>query len=109
MIIDDITYDLIVVGTGAAGGTLAVELATSGLKVLLLERGQQMPIEDQNVADVGLFRKDRYHSKEQWFGTDGDPFSPQTIDALGGNTKIWGGVLERMREREFGEIGRAHV
>ena len=101
MIIDDITYDLIVVGTGAAGATLAAELASSGLNVLLLERGHQLPIEDQNVADVGLFRKDRYHPKEQWFGTDGDPFSPQTIYALGGNTKIWGGVLERMREKEF--------
>jgi choline dehydrogenase-like flavoprotein len=60
-----------------------------------------MPLSDQNVADVDLFRKDRYHPGEQWFGTDGDPFSPQTIYALGGNTKIWGGVLERMREREF--------
>ena len=60
-----------------------------------------MPLADQNVADVDLFRKDRYHPGEQWFGTDGDPFSPQTVYALGGNTKIWGGVLERMREREF--------
>jgi choline dehydrogenase-like flavoprotein len=101
MIIDDITYDIIVVGTGAAGGTLAGDLAGSGLKVLVLERGVQLPIEEQNVADVGLFRKDRYHPKEQWFGTDGDPFSPQTLYALGGNTKIWGGVLERMREQEF--------
>jgi choline dehydrogenase-like flavoprotein len=101
MIIDDITYDIIVVGTGAAGGTLAGDLAASGLKVLVLERGVQLPIEDQNVADVGLFRKDRYHPKEQWFGTDGDPFSPQTLYALGGNTKIWGGVLERMRQQEF--------
>ena len=63
-----------------------------------------MPLADQNVADVDLFRKDRYHPGEQWFGTDGDPFSPQTIYALGGNSKIWGGVLERMREREFGGL-----
>jgi len=104
MIIDDITYDIIVVGTGAAGGTLAGDLASSGLKVLVLERGIQLPIEDQNIADVGLFRKDRYHPKEQWFGTDGDPFSPQTLYALGGNTKIWGGVLERMREQEFSGV-----
>ncbi|MCP9810201.1 GMC family oxidoreductase [Cyanobium sp. HWJ4-Hawea] len=104
MIIDDISYDVIVVGSGAAGGTFVAQLVGSGLKVLLLERGGQMPAEDQNVADVGLFRKDRYHPKEQWFGTDGDPFSPQAIYALGGNTKIWGGVLERMREREFGGL-----
>jgi choline dehydrogenase-like flavoprotein len=101
MIIDDNHYDVIVIGSGAAGGTLANSLASSGLAVLVLERGQQMPLADQNVADVDLFRKDRYHPKEQWFGTDGDPFSPQTIYALGGNTKIWGGVLERLREQEF--------
>jgi len=101
MIIDDNHYNVIVIGSGAGGGTLAGQLARSGKTVLLLERGGAMPLVDQNVADVDLFRKDRYHPGEQWFGTDGDPFSPQTVYALGGNTKIWGGVLERMREREF--------
>jgi choline dehydrogenase-like flavoprotein len=104
MIIDDTHYDVIVIGSGAAGGTLAAQLSHSGKRVLLLERGGAMPLVDQNVADVDLFRKDRYHPGEQWFGTDGDPFSPQTIYALGGNTKIWGGVLERMREKEFAGI-----
>ena len=104
MIIDDNHYDVIVIGSGAAGGTLAGQLAASGKTVLLLERGGAMPLADQNVADVDLFRKDRYHPGEQWFGTDGDPFSPQTIYALGGNTKIWGGVLERMREQEFSGV-----
>jgi len=60
-----------------------------------------MPPEDQNVAGTDLFRKTRYHATEQWFGPDGDPFPPQTVHAIGGNTKIWGGVLERMREKEF--------
>ncbi|MFM7266285.1 MAG: dehydrogenase, partial [Cyanobium sp.] len=101
MIIDDQHYDVIVIGSGAAGGTLVGQLAASGRRVLLLERGGAMAMADQNVADVDLFRKDRYHPGEQWFGPDGDPFSPQTIFALGGNTKIWGAVLERMREREF--------
>ena len=101
MIIDDRHYDFIIIGSGAAGGTMARSLASGGHAVLLLERGQQMPLADQNVADVDLFRKDRYHPKEQWFGTDGDPFSPQTIYALGGNTKIWGGVLERLRNQEW--------
>jgi len=101
MIIDDSHYDVIVIGSGAAGATVASDLGQRGHRVLLLERGGPMPLVDQNVADVDLFRKDRYHPDEQWFGTDGDPFSPQTIYAFGGNTKIWGGVLERMRAREF--------
>jgi choline dehydrogenase-like flavoprotein len=101
MIIDDNHYDVIVIGSGAAGGTLAGQLAAAGKAVLLLERGGRLDLADQNVADVDLFRKDRYHPGEQWFGPDGDPFFPQTVYALGGNTKIWGGVLERMREQEF--------
>jgi len=101
MIIDDTHYDVIVIGSGAAGATVANSLVQRNFKVLLIERGGVMPLADQNVADVDLFRKDRYHPSEQWVGTDGDPFSPQAIYAFGGNTKIWGGVLERMREREF--------
>ncbi|MEB3200135.1 MAG: dehydrogenase, partial [Synechococcaceae cyanobacterium] len=91
MIIDDNHYDVILIGSGAGGGTLAGSLASSGKRVLLLERGGVMRLEDQNVADVDLFRKDRYHASEQWFGPDGDPFPPQTVHAIGGNTKIWGG------------------
>ena len=106
MIIDDIQYDVIVVGSGAGGGTMAAQLAAAGKRVLLLERGGQLALADQNVADTDLFRKDRYHPGEQWFGPDGDPFYPQTVYALGGNTKIWGGVLERMRERDFRLIFR---
>ena len=105
MIIDDHHYDVIVIGSGAGGGTLAGALSRRGKSVLVLERGGAMALEDQNVADVDLFRKDRYHPKnERWFGPDGDPFAPQTTYALGGNTKIWGAVLERMREQDFAEV-----
>ncbi|MFO7628646.1 MAG: GMC family oxidoreductase [Prochlorococcaceae cyanobacterium] len=101
MIIDDRMYDVVVIGSGAAGGTLAAELAEAGRSVLLLERGGVLPLVDQNVADVDLFRKQRYHPPQPWFGSDGDPFNPQMVYAHGGNTKIWAAVLERLREAEF--------
>ena len=105
MIIDDRHSDVIVIGSGAGGGTLAGALSRKGKTVLVLERGGAMALEDQNVADVDLFRKDRYHPKnERWFGPDGDPFAPQTTYARGGNTKIWGAVLERMREQDFNDV-----
>ncbi|MEO0706104.1 MAG: GMC family oxidoreductase [Cyanobacteria bacterium J06649_5] len=101
MIIDDQHYDVIIVGTGAGGGTLAQKLAPTGKKILILERGSRMALEDQNRADVDVFKKDRYHAPEQWYDQDGEPFSPQTNYAVGGNTKIYSASLMRMRDRDF--------
>jgi NAD(P)H-dependent FMN reductase len=41
-------YDVIIIGTGAGGGTLAYSLAPSGKKILLLERGDYVPREKDN-------------------------------------------------------------
>lgn len=101
MIIDDQYYDIIIVGTGAGGGTLAYKLAPTGKKILLLERGGFMPLEDQNRSNVDVFKKERYHAPERWFDNNGEPFSPQTNYAIGGNTKIYGAALMRMREKDF--------
>ena len=101
MIIDDQYYDVIIVGTGAGGGTLAHKLATSGKKILLLERGDFMPLEEQNRSNIDIFKKERYHAPEKWFDNAGEPFSPQMNYAVGGNTKIYNAVLMRMRARDF--------
>ncbi|MEL6814454.1 MAG: GMC family oxidoreductase [Cyanobacteria bacterium J06598_3] len=101
MIIDDQHYDIIIVGSGAGGGTLAQKLAPTGKRILILERGVRMALEDQNRADVDVFKRDRYHAPEQWYDQDGEPFSPQTNYAVGGNTKIYNASLMRMRDRDF--------
>lgn len=101
MIIDDQHYDIIIVGTGAGGGTLAQALAPTGKRILILERGQSMPLENQNRADVDVFKKELYHAPEQWYDEAGEPFSPQTNYAIGGNTKIYGATLMRQRQRDF--------
>ncbi|PSB25114.1 GMC oxidoreductase [Stenomitos frigidus] len=101
MIVDDQYYDVIIIGTGAGGGTLAYKLAPTGKKILILERGGFMPLEEQNRSNVDVFRKERYHAPEQWYDISGEPFSPQTNYAVGGNTKIYGSALLRMRERDF--------
>jgi choline dehydrogenase-like flavoprotein len=101
MIIDDQYYDVIIIGTGAGGGTLAYKLAPTGKKILILERGGFMPLEEQNRSNIDIFKKERYHAPEQWYDIAGEPFSPQTNYAVGGNTKIYAAALLRMRERDF--------
>lgn len=101
MIIDDQHYDVIIVGSGAGGGTLAQKLAPTGKKILVLERGDRMSLSEQNRADVDVFQKNRYRSPEQWYDHEGEPFSPQMNYAVGGNTKIYNATLMRMREKDF--------
>lgn len=104
MIIDDQYYDVIIVGTGAGGGTLASKLAPTGKKILILERGDFMPLEEQNRSNVDVFKRERYHAPEQWYDSSGEPFSPQMNYAIGGNTKIYGAALLRLRAKDFEKV-----
>ena len=97
-------YDVIIIGTGAGGGTLAHRLAPSGKRILLLERGGYLPREPENWDSDEVFNKDRYLSGEQWFDKDGQPFRPHQQYFVGGNTKFYGAILFRLRERDFGEV-----
>lgn len=104
MIIDDQYYDVIIVGTGAGGGTLARKLASTGKKILLLDRGELIHRESSELVDTEVFKKEQFHAPEPWYDNTGEPFYPQTYYAVGGNTKIWSGVLQRMRERDFEQV-----
>ena len=97
-------YDVIIIGTGAGGGTLAHRLAPSGKRILLLERGGYLPREPENWDIREIFRKDRYLSDEFWYDKDGEAFKPHQQYFVGGNTKFYGAILFRLRERDFGEV-----
>ncbi|WP_293180512.1 hypothetical protein [Microcoleus sp. PH2017_38_RDM_U_B] len=60
-------YDVIIIGTGAGGGTLAHHLAPSGKKILILERGTFLPREKENWSALEVYQRERYHTQEQWF------------------------------------------
>jgi choline dehydrogenase-like flavoprotein len=94
-------YDIIIIGTGAGGGTLAHRLAPTGKKILVLERGDFLPREKANWSALDVYQKERYHTDEHWIGNDGKPFCPQTGYWVGGNTKVYGAALLRLRERDF--------
>src|SRR5712691_2516211 len=97
-------YDVIIIGTGAGGGTLAYRLAPTGLRVLLLERGDYVRREVQNWDSAEVFGKSRYKTKETWICKDGTTFHPGQHYYVGGQTKLYGAILFRLRERDFGEV-----
>jgi len=97
-------YDVIIVGSGAGGGTLAHALAGSGKKILLLERGNFLPRETENWDARAVFAEGRYISKDTWFDSGGNPFQPQVHYFVGGATKLYGAALYRLRPADFGEI-----
>ncbi|MFN8599284.1 MAG: GMC family oxidoreductase [Candidatus Binatia bacterium] len=99
----DIDHDVIIVGSGAGGGTLAHRLASTGLRILLLERGHYVPREPQNW-DSAAVAAGRYNTDESWRDAGGNDFRPATFSCVGGNTKFYGAALLRMRREDFGEV-----
>ncbi|MFY9651173.1 GMC family oxidoreductase N-terminal domain-containing protein, partial [Trebonia sp.] len=98
-------YDVIIIGTGAGGGTLARHLAPSGKRILLLERGDWLPREPANWSTVDVFVDGRYISKDSWYDPKAKSFyQPQVHYFVGGATKLYGAALYRMRAEDFGEL-----
>ncbi|MBV9049069.1 MAG: GMC family oxidoreductase [Solirubrobacterales bacterium] len=98
------SYDMIIIGTGAGGGTLARHLAPSGKRVLLLERGGWLPREPANVSAAEVFVDGRYVSPDMWRYENGEVFAPQVHYFVGGATKMYGAALYRLRKEDFGEL-----
>src|SRR5689334_2606099 len=97
-------YDVVIIGTGAGGGTLARHLAPSGKRILVLERGDWLAREPQNWLAQDVFVDNRYVSPDTWYDNRGRPFQPQVHYFVGGSTKLYGAALYRLREEDFGEI-----
>ena len=97
-------YDIIIIGTGAGGGTVLRELAESGARILVIERGNYIPGEDENWDPDAVWRQLRYRTTETWLDETGAAFRPYTHYCVGGNTKFWGSVLYRLRREDFGEV-----
>lgn len=100
----DAAYDIVIIGTGAGGGTFARAIADSGLSILVLDRGDFIARERENWDANEVFAKRRYLANDTWYDTDDKPFSPYTHYCIGGNTKVYGAALLRLREHDFGEV-----
>jgi choline dehydrogenase-like flavoprotein len=97
-------YDVIIIGTGAGGGTLAWALAPTGKRILLIERGDYVAREPENWSTRAAIREGRYNNADTWLDAQGREFQAGTHYFVGGNTKFYGAALLRMRERDFGAV-----
>jgi choline dehydrogenase-like flavoprotein len=97
-------YDVIIIGTGAGGGTLAHRLAPSGKRILVLERGDFLRRERDNWSSQAVFVHGKYQADETWHTPDGAEFHPGIHYWVGGNTKVYGAALYRLRPQDFSEI-----
>ncbi len=103
MAVPDKDYDVVIIGSGVGGGSVALQLAGSGARVLILERGPVLPREPQNWDPEAVFCELRYRSSETW--TSGERrFRPGQYYFVGGHTKFYGAAMFRLRERDFGAI-----
>ncbi len=97
-------YDVIIIGSGPGGGSAAHRLAATGKRVLMLERGGYLPRSRANWDSKTVFVDGAYQAAETWYGKDGSSFHPGLHYWVGGNSKVYGSALFRLRERDFGEL-----
>jgi choline dehydrogenase-like flavoprotein len=100
-------YDVVIIGSGAGGATLAQRLAPTGKSILILERGEHLPREAENWDPHAVFVDHRYRTKEQWLDKRNKPFTPNTHYWVGGNTTFYGAALFRLRDGDFEETQHA--
>ena len=97
-------YDIIVIGSGPGGASLAHRLAPTGKRILLLERGDYLPRSMQNWSSQAVFVDGKYQTNETWYSDKGEAFHPGLHNYVGGNSKVYGAALFRLRERDFETI-----
>jgi choline dehydrogenase-like flavoprotein len=97
-------YDVIVIGSGPGGASVAQRLAPTCKRILLIERGDYLPRARANWDAQTVFVDGAYQADETWYGKDGKSFHPGLHYFVGGNSKVYGAALFRMRARDFGEV-----
>ena len=97
-------YDVIIIGSGPGGGAMATVLAPTGKKVLMLERGGYLPRSQKNWDSKTVFVDGTYQAAETWFSKNGESFHPGLHYWVGGNSKVYGAALFRLREKDFTEF-----
>ncbi len=96
--------DIVIIGSGIGGSTMAAGLAPSGARILILEAGDKLPDRPENRDQRAIFQRGFFRPKESWYDGSGTAFSPGNYYNVGGNSKFYGAVLLRYRREDFGVI-----
>jgi choline dehydrogenase-like flavoprotein len=96
--------DIVIIGSGIGGATVASGLAGSGAKILVLERGGHLPATPHARDSRAIFRDGHYRPKEMWREAGGAAFNPGNYYYVGGNSKFYGAVLLRYRREDFSDL-----
>jgi choline dehydrogenase-like flavoprotein len=96
--------DVIIIGSGMGGATLAAALAPSGRRILILERGERLADTPEARDPVAIFGRGHFKPDEVWHDVSGAPFNPGNYAFVGGNTKFYGAVLLRYRAEDFAPL-----
>lgn len=96
--------DIVIIGSGIGGATIAAGLAPSNAEILILETGDHLPDTPYNRDQRAIFQQGHFRPSEEWFDAHGIPFNPGNYYYVGGNSKFYGAVLSRYRAEDFAEL-----
>jgi choline dehydrogenase-like flavoprotein len=99
--------DVIIIGSGMGGATVAAALAPSGRRIVIVERGQRLRDTAEARDAEAIFARGHFRPEETWMTPEGERFNPGNYACVGGNTKFYGAVLMRYRAEDF--LPRAHM
>jgi choline dehydrogenase-like flavoprotein len=96
--------DIVIIGSGIGGSTIASALAGYGADILILEAGSHIEDRPENRDQREIFQRGHFRPKELWYETDGTGFNPGNYYNVGGNSKFFGAVMVRYRREDFAEM-----
>jgi choline dehydrogenase-like flavoprotein len=96
--------DIVIIGSGIGGATIAAGLAGSGVSITILERGERLTPIPETRDTRAIFLNGHFRPKEMWREAGGGSFNPGNYYYVGGNSKLYGAVLYRYRKEDFSEL-----
>ena len=96
--------DVLIIGSGMGGATLAAALAPSGRRIVILERGERLADCPEARDPAAIFGRGFFKPKETWRDVSGEVLNPGNYAFVGGNTKFYGAVLLRYRAEDFAPL-----